>query len=460
LSVSFTLRAKGLRGLTARVGTIVSRFALDPGRMERYLKHYVGITDRYGIRPTLPITASVLARHPASIAPFVERGVEFAIHGLVHNDHAVVGPADQRTSLAEAMRVFAAAQVPFHGFRSPYLRANAGTEEAARSLGLLYQSNQAVAFDVLPAAVTSGPLDADYGRALALYGALDATDVAVRPHDRSGLIDIPVAVPDDEIFVDRLRLGPEAQASAWLAILDTTQAHGDLFTVQLHPERIFDCAFALEAVLREARRSRPQVWMASLQEIARWWLRRGQARLGVRELGEDRFQVSLNGPTEATLLARGLDRPGMTRWHGLDAVVAERDFEVRARRKPVVGVSLRTPEAVLDFLREEGFPAERSDDPSHVGAHVDVGTETWSEPALVKEIEATPGPLVRLSRWPAEARSALAVTGDIDAMTLQDFAFRLWETRPGVMAARLRAYVAAEAAEQRAPAPQPSVRID
>jgi hypothetical protein len=83
---------------------------------------------------------------------------------------------------------------------------------------------------------------------------------------------------------------------------------------------------------------------------------------------------------------------------------------------------------VLAFLAEEGFPAERGEDPSRYGAWVDVAGE-MDEKRILATIESSGGPLVRLARWPAGARSALSVTGDIDCMTLQDFALRLWETR-------------------------------
>jgi hypothetical protein len=42
-------------------------------------------------------------------------------------------------------------------------------------------------------------------------------------------------------------------------------------------------------------------------------------------------------------------------------------------------------------------------------------------------LDACPGPLVRFGRWPDGAWSALAVTGDIDAITWWDFIWRLVE---------------------------------
>jgi hypothetical protein len=85
--------------------------------------------------------------------------------------------------------------------------------------------------------------------------------------------------------------------------------------------------------------------------------------------------------------------------------------------------------AVRHFLAEEGFPIEISEDQSAYGALVDADPATWTEAEVLAQIDAAPGPLVRTWRWPNAARSALAVTGDIDALTLFDFAVRSWETR-------------------------------
>lgn len=43
----------------------------------------------------------------------------------------------------------------------------------------------------------------------------------------------------------------------------------------------------------------------------------------------------------------------------------------------------------------------------------------------VNRVEASPGPLVRYWRWPAGAKSAMCVTGDLDALTLLDQISRL-----------------------------------
>jgi hypothetical protein len=138
--------------------------------------------------------------------------------------------------------------------------------------------------------------------------------------------------------------------------------------------------------------------------------------------------VRLDADGDATLLARGLPSTQSSGWYGRDSVCLAPRFEVEGSRMPVVGVSRSSPAAIGSFLAEEGFPVEVSDDRERYGAHVDANAD-WSAARVLESIEAAPGPLVRVWRWPAGARSALAVTGDVDALTLRDFVVRSWETR-------------------------------
>jgi hypothetical protein len=166
------------------------------------------------------------------------------------------------------------------------------------------------------------------------------------------------------------------------------------------------------------------VYVATLDEIAQWWLRRSEFSLRVVRTADERYRVHLDAAHDATLLVRATDGEGTT-----DAVTEAFDFEMCGPRAPVVGVSERTPGEVLRFIGEGGWPFEVSARRDAFGAYVDVTGEVWSEAEVLDALERGPGPLVRVGRWPKGARSALAITGDIDALTLFDFAVRSWETR-------------------------------
>ena len=51
--------------------------------------------------------------------------------------------------------------------------------------------------------------------------------------------------------------------------------------------------------------------------------------------------------------------------------------------------------------------------------------KSLNEVEIVKHIESTNQPLIRLNLWPQQARSALCITGDLDALTLWDFGQRV-----------------------------------
>jgi peptidoglycan/xylan/chitin deacetylase (PgdA/CDA1 family) len=436
MSLAMSLHGRGPVGTVARTATVVSRFGVTTSAMARRLDRYDAITERFGIRPTLPTTACVLARHPDLLRRYAERGIEIALHGLVHGDHAVLDERRQRDTIERAVSIFERHGVQPTGFRGPYLRYNGATLDVLRALGLRYHSSQAVSFPLLSADPGTSAT-ASYHLALRLYSAVDARRTAVTPRLQGGLVDMPVAVPDDEILLDRLRFDEPARAAEWRHILGITYARGELFTIQLHPERIDELGDALGAVLADARRLRPAVYVARLDDIASWWLRRSRFSLTVTRGDEHRARVRLEADDDATLLTRGL-RIASTPWYGRDAITELRDFEVGAERLPLVGVSHRSPAAVRRFLTEEGFPVEISDDRRAYGAHVDVAEQSWSESGVLDTIESGPGPLVRIWRWPDGARSAVAATGDIDALTLRDFFLRSWETRDWVPSAGAR----------------------
>ena len=93
----------------------------------------------------------------------------------------------------------------------------------------------------------------------------------------------------------------------------------------------------------------------------------------------------------------------------------------------MIAVTERTSTALREFLREEGYLVEAAASPDGYGAHLDIPSRSWDEIDLLSALEREPGPLVRIGRWPRGTQSALAVTGDIDSVTLTDFSYRLWE---------------------------------
>lgn len=420
-AVSVAWRGKGLLNVARRAGAIGKRYGLGPRRMEGRLVAFHRILERYGGRPTFPVTAVAVARNPDAFSRFAALGVEFAVHGYYHVDHAEL-PADiQVEQFGRAKRLLEAKGVSPVGFRAPYLRWNGGTLEALREGGFLYDSSQAMGYPIDPALETD-----DYRRALAFYGAVSAEERPVVPSLLDGLVRIPCCLPDDEALVDRLGVrSPRSIARLWLDMFQTSHQREELLTLQVHPERIEACGDGIIAVLEAAHVARPGVWVASLEEIARWWRRRSRTHVQVRDTGPGRIHVTVRGPEGVTVLARGLKVAGAEPWVGAYRRLRGSDVELHVDRRPIVGIHPSSPAAVGTFLREQGYITEVSSEAHLYSCFVGQERFSWQdERSLLRRIERDGSPLVRLGRWPDGTRSAVSVTGDVDALSIWDYALR------------------------------------
>jgi hypothetical protein len=422
--VGIATRGKGTWNTVRRAGAIGSRYGISAHRMERRLATMLGLVERHGCSATLPVPAAVVERHAPVVARYAAFGLEFAVHGLYHVDHTDLTAAEQRAQLALARRTMHKARVPVLGFRAPYLRVNDDTLDAIHANGFLYDASQAFHWDD-----GLGSRPGAYERALAFYGSQPAADHPVVPWRERGIIRIPYCLPDDEAVVDRLGLGPDRIAAVWLEMLWATHRRGELFTLAVHPERIDACAAGVAAVLDAARGASPPVWMARHDEIARWWRDRTQSTVEVTDSDRPGWvRVSADGPGGLTLLARDVAVAGRTepwagdtvRAHGTEAVVPAEP------RRPFVGVHPDCPASVPGFLREQGYIVEAARSPDRHSVFVWRDRfEPEDRRPLLDEIEEASSPLLRLGRWPSGAASVLAVTGDVDALTIGDYAARL-----------------------------------
>jgi hypothetical protein len=419
--VAVAAKGKGAMSAVRRAGTIGAHYGVSPRRMERRLADVFALVERVGGAATLPVTAAALARHPAVIARFADLGIEFPVHGYYHVDHIALDALTQDRQLADARRLFLHHGLPATGFRAPYLRWNDATMRALVENGYAYDSSQSMHWPIEPERETEG-----YRRGLEFYTSLSAEAYPVVPRVERGLVRIPCCLPDDESVVDRLAL-PDADAIAalWVDVWRRTHDRGDLFTMQVHPERIEACGPGIAAVLDEAAHARPRVWIARLGELAAWWRERTAATVTAEPAAEGRWTVRCEGPEGLTPLVRGADVAGGEPWADGYRRPVTTTFEVASIARPFVGVDPASPAALATFLREQGYVVEETASPTTHTVHLRRERfDRIDELPLLAELDRADGPLVRLGRWPGGARSALAVTGDVDALTVWDYAAR------------------------------------
>lgn len=412
-------QSRGPRNALTRLPTIVRRFGVTSRKSERHFQCLLEITNRYSVRPTLPVTAVTARRNPDVIHRLRDRGVEVAAHGYVHNDFSALSAQEQGDHVLRARDELAALGLPVRGWRCPYSRWNDHTLAALKTAGFEYDATPVYEWPALEQeGIQMTPTArADYARLCALFNVRDATTRAVLPTKLNGMLQIPMSIPQDEDMVDRLHLRPEEMSRVWLRILTESRNLGETFVICLHPERASLCADPLEATLFEARRT-GDVWIAMLGEISDWWTERQAAQVEVEADGhEGRWRVRVHGTDR---VAAGI---------GNRKQVGAGVMEVDAERKPVVLVGPEWPDAICHRLREAGYVFERgASNGDHSGLELSHEFSPEQHPdQIVRGLAAHRDSVVRLNPWPDGFKSCLSVTGDIDALTLFDFAMRLKE---------------------------------
>lgn len=417
-------QGKGITGAAKRVAIISRRYGPTAARMDAAIGRFLRILKSFDASASFPITAAALSRTEGVIEKYDFLGIEFPVHGYFHVDHTRLSLQTQLDQLGAAKRLFEKRGLRPEGFRSPYLRASEDTLSALRTVGFRYDSSQAVSFPIEPALQTDA-----YRLALEFERATPVDDVGTMPRFEDGLLRLPYALPDDEALVDRLRIGnANVMSRIWLDILERTYAAGELFTLNLHPERIANCEAALIATLARARQLSPAVWIARLGDIARWWTDLGSMSIEATRLPHSgELEIRVAGPRGLTILARGMEvRAYTSPWMGRDRVVNATAFRVTTDRDPFVGVSPSSDPMLAELLSERGYIVDITTKSRRDTVYLNEPVLTPERTsAILAKLAAHPGPLLRIGRWPDGAASAMSITGDIDALTVWDYGLRV-----------------------------------
>ncbi|MFZ5917457.1 MAG: polysaccharide deacetylase family protein [Chloroflexota bacterium] len=420
--ISVALRGKGAFKLAQRAGSILKSYGVTPARLDQALGQFADILEQFACNATFPITTVALARNPQVIQKYQARGIEFAIHGYRHVDHCQIAPAQQMAEMALAKRLFEKAGIQARGFRGPYLHANAETLNALRRLGLAYDSSPGLYWDIVDGHETPA-----YNHVLGFYSALPVASYPSLPHLHDDLVSIPYSLPDDEALVHRLALDSTERMSAlWVSLLHRSHQLGELFTLGLHPERTLACQVPLTTVLARARQLEPPVWIARLDQISDWWRARRQAETEITALAEDRYRVTVKGPAGTAVLVRNLETEAVsTPWANGYRLVQATTCIVRSPVRPCIGLSPAASPDLAEFVRQQGYIAENGQAGQAYALYLEQSEFTAQDRRpLLAQMANSKSPLVRLGRWPNGAQSALSITGDIDALTLWDYALR------------------------------------
>jgi len=208
-----------------------------------------------------------------------------------------------------------------------------------------------------------------------------------------------------------------------MEIFEQTYRRGELFTILFHPELYEHCALAFERILQQARRRQPAVWVTQLCDVSSWW--QEKAKFSASAQGNS---LEFSCSPRATILLRGVETNSPTHaWNDTYQVLEGRTLSLNNGHLPLLGVAEDVSPETRSFLSEQGYLLATGEQARHCGVYLDQkAISNLNEVQLIECIEAISAPLARFWRWPDEMKSALCITGDLDTVSLMDYATRLF----------------------------------
>ena len=265
-ALKFMFISKGPRGAFQRFLTVKKRFALSPKKQIDFIKHYISLLKKHNFKATFFISAKILEKHIQDLEAVSSDSIEWGIHGFIHKDMSELKPDELKEHISRAVAIFDRYGIAFRGFRAPYLRANIyNAKILAESGRFLYDSSTSIIWDEF-----YGQKHNYFNWVNNFYNPILHSDKASLPNKENVLIELPVSLPDDDILIDKEIYNAEEALLLWKNILRFCHEKNEMFILQLHPERIFELNNTLEALMVEARKLTPPLWITTLTQLAEW----------------------------------------------------------------------------------------------------------------------------------------------------------------------------------------------
>ncbi len=421
----FLIRTKGFFGIFARLVMLVRRFDFSGLKSRRSLEKIARIGDLYKYNPSVFVPAIIVRKHFKLIKTLANQNIDLAIHGLHHKNYRSLTLREQEDEIEQAKKIFEDLKIPFSGFRTPYLSSNRDTIKAVQNAEFSWESSETYLWNGFDKYRHRHFHD----RAIRiLYDSADAEKSLVRPQIVGNVVRLPISLPDDEILVDRYAYrNSQIIENIWYESLLKAHAKGDLFMLQLHPERFPICGESMHGLLKKVQALKPPVWIASAVEIAKWWKEKSRFSFHFSKLGNG-YLVHCQATKRATIVGKNLDsKKQKDAFGGRYRMLSEENIFIRSfGKKPCVGIHPKCSKGLETFLSNEGFPFEITKERDAVSVFFDEYPvfNNSSQLDVIKKIEDCSTPIIRFWIWPSGNKSAFTTTHDLDCMTLLDFLVR------------------------------------
>lgn len=269
-----------------RASKMVRRYGLSEKRMIRSLYQMSADARERGIGMTVPVVGNILSGKRADfLKGLCHERFEIAVHGYRHDDFSALEVGRLRGDISKAKETFEG--YGFHpvGYRSPYLRPKEDLARLLSEYGFAYSSSKTVISDRSTASNRMA-LEKSDGIAREIYGTPVSEPNSTSANPESGVIEIPVSLPDDEILIDRMGIRDDDLLGGILEdVIRASLGSVQFAVIQIHPERYLLMRKALlsavDKLLREG-----DIGFVTLRELNdRIRLRRSSPSVA----GNDRF---------------------------------------------------------------------------------------------------------------------------------------------------------------------------
>jgi peptidoglycan/xylan/chitin deacetylase (PgdA/CDA1 family) len=209
--------------------------------------------ERHAIPASFYVPGVSALLHPDDVRRIAADGHEVGLHGWIHERNSNLEEADERDlTLKSADVLTKMTGTPPVGLRTPSWDFSAATLKIIREIGLLYDSS--------------------------LMGDDEPYEL-LEDDDPTGIVELPVEwIKDDYPYLGMDRLSPIRPHTApslvgevWRREFDGAYVEGGLFLLTMHPHIIgHRSRMSILEELVQHMRSRPGVWFATHEQIARY----------------------------------------------------------------------------------------------------------------------------------------------------------------------------------------------
>jgi peptidoglycan/xylan/chitin deacetylase (PgdA/CDA1 family) len=418
-------KKRGARFILKRAQKLRERYSFNPGKSIVRIRDCVDKLSTYSCYPTFFVPGIVVKRNPEFIHELQDQGCEIGVHGYQHIDMRSIPPQEANQQLKKAQKIFREDGLESYGFRCPYLSVS---DDLIKNLepGLFnYSSNRAIAW------VDPGSKDHQKNLLFETIGGFYRPSLAQStlslPYKEATIIEIPVSVPDDLQMRDGLEYTLEEISASMVETFNQVHQRGELYNLMFHPELASLLIEPFMEVLNKAHTYQGNMWVTRLRDISEWWKEKDEYNIHIDRVN-DNYHLVINSPQRATLLQRALDPDGSSEvWDENYQRLKKQKINLEANQLPLIGISPGLPLWVQTSLDRMGYISvnlvDWEDCTIKITAEI---INQWDNPVkLIAGIEDLDVPLVRFWPWPDGYRSALCLSGDLDALSLMDYATRL-----------------------------------